>query len=213
MLDSPGRPLKDDRYQGNLPLFDEDIKVPGSEGTLDQCRQDFRSLLIEISSLYVHDGPVSEMDPDDSFRILFHALQGWQVFIAAVFRSTVETDLDNLATTHPNLATSRQLNRSLVHLLEHVWDMARNEMFGVGPAMLFVIVRAPRPHQVRSVPDSLFLHRTPSLRISSHYRYSGSPLVIHVRCEFWLSKLATGLLARCCSSFLPLMTWSCDSLR
>lgn len=160
MLDSPGRPLKDDRYQGNLPLFDEDIKAPGSEGTLDQCRHDFRSLLIEISSLYVHDGPVSEMDPDDSFRILFHALQGWQVFIAAVFRYTFETDHrlstdrrdlsrdpDNLATTGPHLPIAHQLNKSLASLLDKMWAMARTEGFGVGPAMLFVIVRAPWPHQ------------------------------------------------------------------
>lgn len=172
VLDSPGCPLKGERYQRNLTLFDEDVEVR-PESTLDQCRHDFRSLLIEISSLNVHNGPVSEMDPDDPFRILFQALQGWRVFIAAVFRCTFETDhlstdrrdfsrdLDDLATTRFKLAIAHQLNTSLTHLLEKMWDMARNERFGAGPAMLFIIVRAPRPHQDLSLTRSMYTGHLP----------------------------------------------------
>lgn len=85
--------------------------------------------------------------------------------MAAIFRHLFETDHrlltgrrdlsrdpDNLATTHSNLSIARRrLNMSLAHLLEYMWDMARNERFGVGPAMLFVIVRAPRPDQLLSL--------------------------------------------------------------
>lgn len=172
VLDSPGRPLKDERYRRSLPLFDEDIEVR-PESTLNQCRHDFRSLLIEISSLNVHNGLLSELSPDDPFRILFQALQGWRVFIAAVFRCTFETDhlstdrrdfsrnLDDLATTRFKLAIAHQLNTSLTNLLDYMWDMARNERFGAGPAMLCVIVRAPRPDQDLSLTRSMHTGHLP----------------------------------------------------
>ncbi|KWU47324.1 hypothetical protein RHOSPDRAFT_23902 [Rhodotorula sp. JG-1b] len=130
----------EERYRARLPLFHLDIELPGSESTLDQCRHDFRSLLFEISSLNVHNGPVSELDPNDDFRRLFEALQGWRVSMVTIFWQLFEP-ARAVPTNRRHLATARQLNKFLTLLLDHMWAMARSE--GVDQAMRWVI-RAPR---------------------------------------------------------------------
>jgi hypothetical protein len=111
-------------------------------------------LLIEISSLNVHNGPLSELDPNDEFRRLFEALQGWRMSMAATCGPLYAPD--QVATTnrrprptpdrrrilaeaHQELSIPRQLNMSLVSLLDKMWALARRE--DVGQAMLRVIVR------------------------------------------------------------------------
>lgn len=161
---------KDERHDEYLPLFNIDIELPGSHGTLDQCRLDFHSLLIEISSLNVHNGPLSELGRDDHFRRLFEALQGWCMSVAAIFEPTFETghrlstdrrdlfrDRNNPATAHPNLSVARRLNMSLASLLDNMWALARKE--DVGQAMLWVIVRG-RDATLHSFTDLRYTQHT-----------------------------------------------------
>ena len=99
---------------------------------------------------------MSELDPNDDFRRLFEALQGWRVSMVTIFWQLFEP-ARAVPTNRRHLATARQLNKFLTLLLDHMWAMARSE--GVDQAMRWVIVRG-RDATLHSFTDVRYTQRT-----------------------------------------------------
>lgn len=115
-----------------MPLYNVNLRLFGSDGSLLRCHRNFLSLLYELSCAGEHEKPLHELPLDDKARILFPALQGWRIVTAA--------HAGYLSQHHDTLPAAELVNAALLTLLYTVCDLAQAENGGMGPAMLMIIV-------------------------------------------------------------------------
>lgn len=124
-----------------MPLYDGNIRLFRSDGSLLRCHRNFLSLLYELSCAGEHEQPLHALPQDNKARILVPALQGWRIVMAA--------HAGYVFYHHDTLPAAELVNAALLTLLYTVCDLARAENGGIGPAMLMVIVSSGPRDTVR----------------------------------------------------------------
>lgn len=125
----------------DLPLYAGVLELPGSSGSLADCRRDFISLLEELSAC-IPTRRDNEEQAQKLESLLVDALQIWILLMQSGFRPLFASNGAS------NLLAARRLNELLVSQLWHAQETA-NRPDGSICAKLFVLVCA----SLRTVPQ------------------------------------------------------------
>lgn len=98
----------------SLPLYRGLLELPGSSGSVEDCRRDFRSLVLELCACML-SGKL-ELEIRELQCMPGKALQIWQLKMRYSFRPVFASD-------KANRLAARRLNNLLVSRLWYIQDM------------------------------------------------------------------------------------------
>lgn len=153
-----------------MPLYGGDDPLLQVHRTLARCREDFLSLIYELTGLGIklHQQSQEKSEHLDKSCTMFKALEGWRLLMAFMYGPLYTTAQDQLhradakqyrqclAAQAGKLTSAQKLTAKLVSILQTSWEMAAGRIEGELAALLYVLV-------------SLFLHCR-SWRVISRYK-------------------------------------------